>query len=167
MTRDINIPFDLETTPLEIKTGIVKTGTQIAIDFNKDSGYSTGAILIEFGVSPAKFRIIRCSAKGSWTPFNQLILFSAKKVWRFTKTRTALGIGFMIHCNDLELLDIVISGLTCTDGDWRRWTGEVTRKIFFHGTYDRASDYYRPYQRYRPGRYENQDVSGRFILKTR
>ena len=46
MSRDINIPFDLETTPLEIKTGIVKTGTQMAIDFNKDSGYSTGAILI-------------------------------------------------------------------------------------------------------------------------
>ena len=151
MTHDNNIPFDLENTPLEIKTGLVKTGTQIAIEFRIATGSGAGGIVIEFGVSPAKYRIVHCSAQGSWTPFNQVLPTSVGKVWRFTKAKSVQGNGFMIHCNGMKLLDIVFSASTCSSNDWNtRWNRVVT-KMILSSRYDRASDFYRPYQRYRPG----------------
>ncbi len=49
----------------------------------------------------------------------------------------------MIHCNDVEVLDILLSSTTCSHGSWSGvWNRDVT-KIKFYSDRDTASDNYR------------------------
>ena len=76
--------------------------------------------------------------------FNKEIT-SQVKVWRFTKTK-ASEIRVRIHCNDVELANIALSGSFCGDNDWTyKWARDFSQ-IFISDQYDRASDFYRPYQ---------------------
>ena len=64
------------------------------------------------------------------------------RYWRFTLTKTA-GIRLMIHCNDVEVLNILMSDKTCSNSKWTTyWNRDVTQIKFV--SHDTASDYYRP-----------------------
>ena len=64
------------------------------------------------------------------------------KVWRITKTVTS-GIRLQIHCNDVEVLNILMSDTTCGYSSWGvHWNRDRdVEKIFFIDA-DTASDYY-------------------------
>ena len=48
-----------------------------------------------------------------------------------------------MHCNNKEVLNVVMSETTCSDSSWSiNWGGDM-EKIEFHSS-DTASDYYRP-----------------------
>ena len=62
------------------------------------------------------------------------------EVWRITLTRSA-GIRLVVHCNNKEVLNTLISDKTCTLGDWSTyWSKNVTMIKF--ATWD-DSDYFR------------------------
>ena len=145
------IPFDLENTPLEIKTGVSETAAKISMKFENSDGHEAAGFAIVFSTSPAKYRLYDCSMSGGigyWHSFNKEVT-SKVKIWRFTKTRTS-EIRVRIHCNDVELANVVLSDSFCGDNNWKtRWTRYVSQ--IFISKYDYASDFYRPYQ-LRPGK---------------
>ena len=75
------------------------------------------------------------------TDFPTTLPSANDKVWRITLIKTA-GIRVVIHCNDVEVLNILFSDTTCSDSRWREyWTRDVASVVFVPG--DTASDYYR------------------------
>ena len=65
------------------------------------------------------------------------------KIWKVTLSRTS-DIRLQIQCNNIEVVDVVLSDTTCADTiDWRtNWNGNV-KKIMFKDK-DEGSDYYKP-----------------------
>ena len=63
------------------------------------------------------------------------------KIWRITLTKTS-GIRLQIHCNNVEVLNILLSDTTCGKSDWSTYWNREIEKIRF-GPFDSVSDYYR------------------------
>ena len=63
------------------------------------------------------------------------------KVWKITLSRVS-GIRLVIHCNDVDVLNMVISDSTCRTYDfWNTYWSRNMKKIYFNGD-DTASDFY-------------------------
>ena len=65
-----------------------------------------------------------------------------EKIWKVTLSRTQ-DIRIHIQCNNIELVNIVLSDTTCDTSGWRtNWNGNV-KKIMFMAK-DKGSKYYKP-----------------------
>ena len=94
-------------------------------------------VMIRFS-SPPQYYIYPCA---TWTNFPVSLPTDEERVWRITLNRNS-GIRLLIHCNNVEVLNILMSS-TCSSSYWStRWSRTVGT-ISFHPTYDTASDYYR------------------------
>ena len=137
---------DLEATPLEIKTNSAQGSTdKVAVYFYNSQGDEAGGVWIYFSTPQYGLTNLCCS---SWTNFPRTLPTAVDKVWRISLTRTA-GIRLQIHCNDVEVLNLILSNERCNSYNWRYnwryyWTRDV-EKIGF-SQHDTASDFYRPYQ---------------------
>ena len=97
-----------------------------------------GGVWIKF-TSPPKYLLYDCS---SWTNFPRKLCTDLDKIWRITVDKTA-GIRFLMHCNSVEVLNVLLSDSICTNSYWRyHWSKDV-EKIYFYPGYDSVSDYYR------------------------
>ena len=134
--------YDLETTPLEIKTdSVLGSNEQMFLVLYSAGGEWTGSIQILFK-STVQYGFGWCS-RGSYTDFPATLPSSKDKIWRITLTRTS-GVRLRINCNDVEVLDVVLSDRVCSDNRWStNWNGDVERIEF--RSRDTASDHYRPY----------------------
>ena len=139
MQRSVKIEWDLESTPLEIRTNsVLGSDDRVDVFFYSAGGESAGAVALYF-TSTLKYYLNWCST--SWTNLPVTAPSDTDKVWRITLTRTA-GIRLVIHCNDVEVLNTLLSQATCSDSGWSTvWNRDVT-KIMFHPS-ETASDYYR------------------------
>ena len=108
--------------------------------FYTSQGYYAARVYLYFTSTP-QYEIYRCNSDKN--DFSTSLPAADDKVWRITKTTTS-GIRLQIHCNDVEVLDILISDTTCSDGFWGRYWPRDVEKIYFPSD-DTASDYYRPY----------------------
>ena len=136
---DIDYLLDLEKTPLEIKSqGTIDNTDQMDIVFYTTERVKVGGVWIKF-TSPPKYTLYQCS---SWTDFPGNLCTDLDKIWKITVDKTA-GIRFLMHCNSVEVLDVLLSDSICTDSNWRdHWSRDV-EKIYFYPNYDSVSDYYR------------------------
>ncbi|KAL5263950.1 hypothetical protein ACHWQZ_G005141 [Mnemiopsis leidyi] len=134
---------DLETTPLEIKTNsTLESGDEVEVYFYNSQGEDAGRVWIYFSSTP-QYRLVWCSSD---TNFPSNLPAAVDKVWRISLNKTS-GIRLQIHCNDVEVLNTLLSDDTCSDSDWREyWSRDVEKIAFYRG--DTASDYYR---RFKPG----------------
>ena len=138
----VNRAIDLETTPLEIKTNsTIESGDKVDVYFYNSQGDEAGAVLIYFSSTP-QYYLYWCSSSN--TNFPSTLPTAVDKVWKITKSPTKTsGKRLQIHCNDVEVLNFVLSSDTCKgDNDWRSYWSRDAEKIFFT-EYDTASDYYR------------------------
>ena len=137
----MNIDYDLENNPLEIETNsVVGSEDQIKVWFVSDHKFAAG-FNIKFSSTPS-YLVKECTLR--WADFPNSLPTETVKVWRMTLSRTS-GIRLAIHSNDVEVLNVQISGTTCEDVDWSSvWSSKVD-KIRFQGD-DTASNYYRSYQ---------------------
>ena len=155
--RGVKIDFDLETTPLEIKTDsyFVAAGSSdnlwveffseyISADEAFDHTYAGGVKI--FFTDPPKYFLVDCSLYQN--PFPIAPTFDVNKVWRITLSKTADTRGLVIHCNEVEVLNVLLSEELCKGSDdWSTyWNRDVT-EIKFKAS-DTASD---SYQIYSPG----------------
>ena len=108
--------FDLENTPLEIQTGVLKSGKKISIKFQNADDEPAGGFVIGFKNSPAQYRLYDCTHQNIWNNFNKDIT-SKVKVWRFTKTTTFDETRVRIHYNDVQLVDVILSGVPSVQED--------------------------------------------------
>ena len=139
MQRSVKIEWDLESTPLEIRTNSV-LGSNDVVDvvlYSAEGEYA-GTVALYF-TSTLQYHIGWCS---TWTNLPVTPPSATDKVWRITLTRTA-GVRLVIHCNDVEVLNTLLSQATCSDSRWSTaWNRDVAKIKFYK--HDTASDYYGP-----------------------
>ena len=148
MQHDIKIDFDLENTPLEMKTDS-ETGSSEKVDinfFNQQDDYA-GGVKISF-TSPPTYFLIDCSLYAD-NHFSAVPTTSTdvNKVWRITLTKISSVTGdtkrLVIHRDDMVVLKVELSDTVCKSDLSTNWNRDVT-KIKFTSA-DSASDFYRIY----------------------
>eukprot|EP00116_Pleurobrachia_bachei_P008094 sb/3468356/ len=112
--RDVEIPWDLEGTPLQIKTdSILGSNDKITVRmYNKDSSnvrlFNDSAsswissVVMTFS-SPVQYKIERCI--GDFTDLPVQPPVEVETIWTIAKTETAL----IITCNDVEVLNYLFA----------------------------------------------------------
>ena len=105
---------------------------------NKDSG--------TFGIffSPPTFGLRHCS-QSSKTLTD--VPSTTIKIWKIALTKADWTVRVVVHCNDVEVVNYLMSDSNCGGMAWRwsgRWKNKVTKIKFQSG--DTASDYYKPLQ---------------------
>ena len=136
MERNAGIPFDLEGTPLQIKTDtITGSGEKTSVDtYTADESY-VGGVHINFA-SPIKYYISSCTS--AWTNLPVQPTDEVEKTWTIRKTATAL----IIECNGVEVLNYQFSESSDNECELAWGTHEV-KGIKFSKNYDDASVSYR------------------------
>ena len=136
--RDVYINYDLENSPLQIKTdSLVGSNEIVGVYFYTSGGDEAGEVLLSF-TSPPKYWLVYCST--SWTKFLTALPSETDKVWTLTLSRTSGTVRLTISCNNEKVLNVVFSDTICGYDEWSNWKRDV-EKIKFVFT---ASDYYRP-----------------------
>ena len=136
VVRDKYIKFDLESTPLQIKTdSTAGSGDNIGVPLHKANGFGIGGIFMKF-TTPFQYHISYCIG---YTPLPVQLPEEVDKIWTIQKTATA----FTIHCNGVQVLkyqfsDASYAGNTCVSV----YGGDVVGGIKFNSN-DDASDSYR------------------------
>ena len=78
---------------------------------------------------------------GSNTAFSTDLPTETDKIWKVTLSRTQ-DIRIQIQCNNIELVNMVLSDEKCADSEWRtKWNRNV-KKIMFTAK-DKGSKYYK------------------------
>eukprot|EP00116_Pleurobrachia_bachei_P013176 sb/3473438/ len=134
VVRGTNIPFDLESTPLQIKTdSAAGSGEKITLFVHNAEESYIGHVMVEFS-SPLKYFIADCT---SWTSNPVPPPEEVDKIWTIQKKPTT----FSIDCNGVEVLNYKFSDSNDTDCV-SRW-GKDVENIVFPIPWDTASDSYR------------------------
>ena len=138
--RGVWIDFNLEEYYLSIKTDSTLGSNDLVYMnlFNSQNKF-VGYLNLHFTSTP-QYKIWPCNA--DWPTFTNNLPPDNDKVWRITLTRTS-GIRLVVHCNEEEVLNYLMSESTCSQGDWDYYLNREVAKIKF-GSDDTASDYYQP-----------------------
>ena len=140
----MKIDFDLENYPLQIKTDSeVGSDDEIRVMFYDSQEDLIGGIFLYF-TSPAQYYISHCSSSHVDIPN---LPSETEKVWTITFTRTSDVVTLMVHCNEVEVFNVVISDTICKSGyATTHWSRKPASKISFlsdGSKIDTASDYFR------------------------
>ena len=136
--RGTMINYDQENSLLQIKTNSVDGSDEKVVVYFYTAQSWTGGVNI-YVSSSLKYYLNFCTS--SWTDFPTALPTETDKIWTISFSKTS-GIRLIIHCNDKEVLNVMISDTTCTDSNWStKWSSDV-EKIQFTSS-DKASDYYR------------------------
>ena len=108
--------------------------------FYTESGEMAGGVILYF-TSPPLYELLQCTTSRT-DFFAALPTGTDDKVWRISLIRTS-GIRLVIHCNDVEVLNILVSDSTCNteSSGWNDAWNRDMKQIRFDD--DTASDYYR------------------------
>ena len=164
------IDFDLDNSPLEIKTDSTLESYEIMkVYFYTPQGHNAGGVDISFRPSPM-FYLDNCF--NSWASFSTDLPTDTDndKVWRITLTRSirTSGIRLVIHCNDKEVVNVLMSDTTCGASQWNNiWSKEIKKiKFLSASASDTASDFYRRWQSFSPGKTVSTIYSTNLNLET-
>ena len=136
------INHDLENSPLQIRTDSTEgSKEEVKVYFDTAGEDSAGGVDLYF-TSPPQYKLGYCST--SWTNFPTSLPTETDKIWTLTLIRTSGTVGFTIHCNNKEVLNVVLSVTTCSYSDWSRYWSRDVEQMFFSSSWDTASDFYRP-----------------------
>ena len=140
MQRGVTIDYDLEGTPLEIKTDSeLGSNEYVFVYLYSAGGDKTGYVYLYFS-SAMQYQLGYCTYT---TNLPTAPPSTANKVWRITLTRSS-GVRVQIHCNGVEVLNLLLSDRTCGYSSWSTTWNRDVEKIWFHSRWDTASDKYRP-----------------------
>lgn len=119
-----NIHFDLENTPIEIRTDSrIGRDDRLKVLF-KSGGYTfAGGFQVMFGggIHQSKIYYYLSHCSGDFTDFPTALPSSNVKDWRITLNRKSGAPQLIVHCNGKQVLDVTISGTTCSDPDWNKY----------------------------------------------
>ena len=110
------------------------------VRFHASQGDDAAGVMLYFISSKLFFEIYKCAQY-----FETGLTGADDKIWRITKTTTS-HVRLQIHCNDVEVLNILMSETTCEDygSDWSKYWSKDIDKIYFTSSYI-APVHYRPY----------------------
>ena len=138
------INFDLENIPFEIRTDSLEgSGEKVRIGLRSNQGNGDQAGYLIFHLkSPPKYHIGYCSISSSLGEFKTALPIEIDKIWRITLSRTSGNKRVVVHCNGIEVVNVVISETNCDDTRWSEYWNKDVAKIYFHPN-DTASNQYR------------------------
>ena len=138
MVKNKVINYDLENSPLRIKTDSAIGSKHIVRVYFYTSSSMTlaGGVIIRLNDNPDSY-LHQC--RHSYASFPTSLPEDNNRIWNITKTLNPLGI--MIHCNNVEILNMQFTDKTCTTRSWKSHWDKAMKRIRFHDT---ASDYYLP-----------------------
>ena len=133
------VDFDLESTPLYVKTdSVTGSGDELRVklfDYTGE-GLAAGGVFLIFS-SPPTYSLWYCLTGAN---FPNDLPSTTDKVWRITLTRHS-GIRLVIHCNDVSVLNLLLSDSECSNSGWYTYWSKDVEKIEF-SLDDTASDFY-------------------------
>ena len=141
----MHIDADLKTYALEIKTGSFQSGLgsdeEVLVGFFTTYRTIAGHVKILPFTSTKRYQLGLCR---DWTTnFPTELPTDTNKVWRISLTRTSDISSIVIHCNEVEVLNILLSDSICTSDDyWDYYWSKDVEYIYFSSS-DTASGYYR------------------------
>ena len=142
VTAGVNLDYDIETTPLQIKTDS-RDGSWDKIHFRFYATESTGEEISGGGIllftDPPSYHIGGCSVHDSLTDFGTDIPDEGStsiKIWTFTETATQ----FKIECNGVELLTYSFSD-SARSQCLQQWSKDTAKIKFLNS--DNATDEFR------------------------
>ena len=137
ITRDVNIPWDPSSKELIITTDST-TGSKdvVMVNFYTGDFNIAGSVTIKFN-SPIQYSLGQwCSS--SYSPLPITPPDEVEKTWRIWYDQQEQALA--VWCNDVKVLDVILSGDGCDSyTDWV-WTRETVKIQFVSG--DTASDQY-------------------------
>ena len=134
------IDYDLENSPLQIRTNSeVGSNEKVRMTFLTAAYNSVGELWLTFG-SPPQYTLTRCTGDINF-PID--LPSETDKVWTISLTRNSGEIRVVVHCNNKEVVNVVLSDTVCTSFDqWNTyWSRDV--EVMWFASQDTASDYYR------------------------
>ena len=137
------INFDLENLPLQIRTdSVVGSNESVTVLFHNAQGSNiAGGLTFFFLSNTLLYWLGWCSI--SHMNYPTALLSGADKIWMISLSRTLNVPRLVLHCNNKEVFNVVLSDTTCgSDGSWTTTWSRHVGKIEF--AFDTASDYYRP-----------------------
>ena len=135
------VPFNLESTPLDIKTNSeLGSGEEVRMWLSTANNLGAGGIKLLFSFPP-QYLLENCQSSNSYANFPVALPLEVQKVWTIFLTKNQ-GIRLEIHCNEVEVLNFLMSDKTCTQTAWFDLWSRDAGKLYF-GSKDTASDYYR------------------------
>lgn len=144
--KKVKIAIDPEITPLEVKTdSITGSNDLMHVKFITSDGDSAGGVSVRFNSN--NFGTHDYSLESCIWPLKSFpsLPTTVNKIWRIRLIKTSV-IKILIHCNNVEVLNLILSDTTCNTEQysyWRTvWSRDVKWTHFYSG--DSATDYYRP-----------------------
>eukprot|EP00116_Pleurobrachia_bachei_P003198 sb/3463460/ len=140
--RDVYILWDLEETPLQIKTdSTLGSDEEINVQMHKNDRSYISRVGIKFS-STMQYAIGWCTIIWQELPVQPPV--EVDKIWTITKTKTA----FTITCNNVEVLNYLFADSSRTEYCAPQWGGDVVGNIYYYSAIgpsqqDTASDFYR------------------------
>ena len=130
--------MDLELTPLEIKTdSALGSGQMVQVWFFSLTSEFAGGLEIYFDPTPA-YSLNWCDER---IDLSSNLPTDVSKTWRVTLSKTS-DIRMQIHCNEVEVVNFVISSNSCGNEAWSTFWNRTIAIIRFNSE-DTASNYYR------------------------
>ena len=130
---------DLETSILELRTySSLGSDKKVKVEFFRYYSSSAGGVTLQFTSTP-QYELYKCT--NSRTDFPTELPTEEEKVWRISLTKTS-GIRLVIHCNEVQVLNVLMSDSTCGYSSWNYYWSRDVEKIRFN-RWDSASEYYR------------------------
>ena len=126
-----HINFDLEKNPIEIKTVTEsKVGSDKKLYLVFFGGGTAGGLYIYFK-SPLEYRLHQCTEDKE---FPDNLPAETDKIWRITLSRTSGNKRVVVHCNEIEVVNVVISDTNCSNSAWdSTWNKDVAKFKFDDG----------------------------------
>jgi len=147
------IDYDLESTPIEIKTTTASnSGESIGVKFFDSQKGQVGSYMVLFNTAKdPSYSIGGCHGDKPFDSF-PTVPQGENMIWRFSKIvddSAPDDITIQIHCNDNKLVDHKLSDTICTqqpNGAWKQtyWSKSV-KKISFDTGVGSKSEFYRGY----------------------
>ena len=131
----VNIHWDIEGTPLQIKSdSTVGSDEEIRVNMYDEDSSFIGGVLVKFS-STMQYWIGYCTSGYTDLPVQPPV--EVDKIWTTTKTENALN----ITCNNDEVLNYLFA-VSSTSTCVTKLSGDVVEQINFEDS-DIASEFYR------------------------
>ena len=134
--REVKIPWDPDSGDITITTNKEKCSyKKLYVVFYDDNDEWAGGVEIRF-YSPIVYYVGNCHLSSS-THFPDSLPAETDKTWKISYDQAALSLT--IYCNEVEVLDVILSDV-CTRDGWRSsWEQRKPTKMKFSPS-DDASD---------------------------
>ena len=132
-----NVQWNPDTQGITVSTdSTVGSGEKVGVLFSDNAGNYAGNVFIYFN-TPIQYSLGWCSTTHTYFPVS--LPAAPDKTWTIEYNTAELRLA--LHCNGVQVLNVLLSDSECTDSRWRTYWERKPKQIQF-SSIDTASDSY-------------------------